>query len=92
MKNRFEGVTAFIKDKAEKATQSVNTLVESDDTKAAVAWTKNCISQAADEAVELGKRAAHLEINTTQLRSREVQRCLKNRDNFHHYIRYIIFN
>lgn len=62
MKNRFEGVTAFIKDKAEKATQSVNAFVESDDAKAAVAWTKNAVSIATDEAVELGKRAAHSEL------------------------------
>lgn len=62
MKNRLEGVAAFIKDKAEKATQSVNAFVESDDAKAAVAWTKNAVSIAADEAVELGKRAAHSEL------------------------------
>ena len=62
MKNRFEVVTAFFKDKTEKTTQSMNALVERDDTKAAVAWTKEAISTITDESVELAKRAARSEM------------------------------
>lgn len=62
MKVQFEGVKAFVQEKAEQAKQSVNAFAEREDTKAAVAWTKTAINTAADEAVELGKRAARSEM------------------------------
>lgn len=59
MNEKFEGVKTYVKTKAEQVTSSVNTFVERDETKAAVAWTKEAIHTIADEAKELGKRAAH---------------------------------
>ena len=62
MKGRFEGMKAYIKEVAEKTTKSVNTFVEREDTKAAVAWTKQAVTTVADETVAMGKRAAKSEM------------------------------
>lgn len=59
---KFSGIKAFVTDKAQQASQSVSAFVESDDTKAAVAWTKKTALTAAGEAKELGKRAAKSEM------------------------------
>lgn len=55
MNETFKGVQAFFKDKADRATQSVQDFVDHEDTKAAVAWTKNAANTVADEAVDIGK-------------------------------------
>lgn len=62
MNSKLESLKTFFKDKTEQATRSVNEFVENEDTKAAVAWTKAAVGHAADEAVELGKRAANSEM------------------------------
>lgn len=62
MKEKFEGMKVFFKDAAEKTAKSVNTFVEHEDTKAAVAWTKQAITTVADETVAMGKRAAKSEM------------------------------
>ena len=62
MKEKFEGMKAYIKEAAEKTTKSVNTFVEHEDTKAAVAWTKQAVTTVADETVAMGKRAAKSEM------------------------------
>jgi hypothetical protein len=59
MKETFDGVTAFFKDQADRATRSVIDFVDHKDTKAAVAWTKSAANTVADEAIDLGKNAAH---------------------------------
>lgn len=58
MFEKIDGTKAFLKEKAAQTTQSVNEFVEHENTKAAVAWTKETIGTASDEAMELGKRAA----------------------------------
>lgn len=62
MKEKFAGVKAYVQDKVEQTTNSVNAFVESQDTKAAVQWTKDAIITAKDEAVELGKRVKDSEM------------------------------
>ena len=62
MKGKFSGMLAYVQDKAGQAAQSVNAFVESDDTKAAVKWTKQAASTVASEAVDLGKRASKSEM------------------------------
>lgn len=59
---KFESMKAFVQEKAVQAAHSVNEFAGHEDTKAAVAWTKATINTAADEAVELGKRAARSEM------------------------------
>lgn len=59
MNEKLEGIKTYVKAKAGQATSSVNAFVARDETKAAVAWTKEAINALADEAKELGKRAAH---------------------------------
>lgn len=54
MNEKLEGVKAYVKGKAGQAVSSVNAFVERDETKAAVAWTKEAINTIADEAIELG--------------------------------------
>lgn len=58
MSETFEGVKAFFKDKTDRATQSVSELVDPENTKAVVAWTKIVGNTVADGAVDLGKNAA----------------------------------
>lgn len=62
MNEKLEGVKTYVKAKAEQAVSSVNAFVERDETRAAVAWTKEAINTIADEAMELGKRAARSDI------------------------------
>lgn len=59
MKETFDGVKAFFKDQADRATQSVNDFMDDEDTKAVVAWTKSAANTVADEAIDLGRNAAH---------------------------------
>jgi hypothetical protein len=59
---KFEGMKAFVQEKATQAAHSVSEFAEREDTKAAVAWTKATINTATDEAVELGRRAAKSEM------------------------------
>jgi hypothetical protein len=62
MGGKFGDMKAFIQKKAEQASQSVTSFVEHENTKAAVAWSKEAAHTAADEAVKLGKRAAQSEM------------------------------
>jgi hypothetical protein len=62
MTSKFEGFKSFVQTKAGQAATSVNTFVESESTKAAVARTKSAVNAAADEAMALGKRAARSEM------------------------------
>jgi negative regulator of sigma E activity len=62
MNSKFGKLKTFFSEKSDQATRSVNEFIESEDTKAAVAWTKATVSHAADEAAELGKRAAKSEM------------------------------
>lgn len=58
MFEKVDGTKEFLKEKAAQTKQSVSEFVEHEDTKAAVAWTKEAIGTASDEALALGKRAA----------------------------------
>lgn len=62
MNDTFNGMKAFIQEKTEQATNSVKAFVDHEDTKAAVAWTKDAYNTAADEAVALGKRVVDSEL------------------------------
>lgn len=62
MREKLEGLKTFMHDKAAQVTHSVNEFVESDETKAAVAWTKNAVNTAKVEATDLGKRVAQSEM------------------------------
>lgn len=52
------GIFSSVKDAAQKTSQAISDVLEHENTKAAVEWTKNTASTAADEAVRLGKEVA----------------------------------
>lgn len=62
MTSKFEGFKSFVQTKAGQAAHSVNTFVEREDTKAALAFTKSAVNAAADEALVFGKRVANSDI------------------------------
>jgi len=62
MKKKFSEMFTYVQDKADQAARTVNEFVEKDSTKAAVEWTKQADTTVANEAVDLGKRAANSEM------------------------------
>ncbi len=62
MNEKIEGMKAFFQEKADQASNSVKAFVDHEDTKAAVAWSKDAFNTATDEAVALGKRVADSEM------------------------------
>lgn len=62
MHEKFREVTSAIKNAAEKVVDTASSVVNHEDTKATLEWTKQVARTAADEAVELGKRAARSEL------------------------------
>lgn len=59
MKEKFDGMKAFVLEKADQATHVAKEFVDRDETKAAIFWTKSTANTMADEAVELGKNTAN---------------------------------
>jgi hypothetical protein len=62
MKDKLSEVVSYVQGKAGQAADSVTAFVAREDTQAAVQWTKQTASTVADEAVELGRRAARSEM------------------------------
>lgn len=58
MKEKFDRVVNSVKHTAEKASQTVSDIVESDTAKAAIKWSKEAAATAADEAGRIGKEVA----------------------------------
>lgn len=62
MKDKLRSITTSIRDASDRATQAINTAIEHENTKAAVLWIKQAATEAAEEAVDLGRRAARSEV------------------------------
>lgn len=62
MKSKFEGLKSFVQAKTGQASQSINTFVDKESTKIAIAKTKGVMAVAADEAKAQGKRIANSEM------------------------------
>lgn len=56
------GIFSSVKDAAQKTSQAISDALEHENTKAALEWTKNAASTAADEAVRLGKEVARSDL------------------------------
>lgn len=56
------GIFGSVKDAAQKTSQAISDVLEHENTKAALEWTKNAASTAADEAVRLGKEVARSDL------------------------------
>lgn len=62
MHEKVQAVASAIKDAADKVADTASNIANHEDTKAAIKWTKDTVRVAADEAVELGKRAARSDL------------------------------
>ena len=56
------GILSSVKDAAQKTSQAISDALEHENTKAALEWTKNAASTAADEAVRLSKEVARSDL------------------------------
>lgn len=56
------GIFSSVKQAAQKTSQAISDALEHENTKAALEWTKNAASTAADEAVRLGKEVARSDL------------------------------
>lgn len=56
------GIFSSVKQAAQKTSQAISDALEHENTKAALEWTKNAATSAADEAVRLGKEVARSDL------------------------------